>query len=130
MSDAVLVNGDDVLVSDDYPDARDASSAKRFIGMDGDEFVTTCICPTLDYQSWKYAVKVPAIEYIPFTLDTLPQRHIMVREKGGNHWRDISARSTTGVLVGTVWYEYKDLLEGREMSLSFGDTWQPAGELV
>ena len=130
MSDDVLVIDDMVYVSDESNrNALIEKDERRFLAMTSTgQFAVES--PGGGSYSWKYAVKVPAPQYKPFTLDTLPKQHIMVREKGGNHWRDISARSTTGVLVGTVWYEYKDLLEGREMSLSFGDTWQPAGELV
>ena len=123
-----ILNGAPVYVSDISEEhALEVRSARRYVGemKDGTHLVERDDGQTYEYR---YAAKAPA--YKPFTLDTLPKQHIMVREKGGNHWRDISARSTTGVLVGTVWYEYKDLLEGREMSLSFGDTWQPAGELV
>ena len=130
MSDDVLVTGDDVYhAHDDDKDLISYDQIYRYIGpnKEGRHIVEN---RSGLVSSFVIVVKVPAPQYKPFTLDTLPQRHIMVREKGGNHWRDISARSTTGVLVGTVWYEYKDLLEGREMSLSFGDTWQPAGELV
>ena len=130
MSDDVLVIDDMVYVSDESNrNALIEKDERRFLAMTSTgQFAVES--PGGGSYSWKYAVKVPAPQYKPFTLDTLPKQHIMVREKGFNKCKSVIARSPHGVNVVDIQYPFTDLLENHEISLDYGDTWQPAGELV
>ena len=130
MSDEVLVNGDRVYVSDhSIGSALREKDERRFFGMTTTgQFAVESLSG--GSYSWKYAVKVRAPQYIPFTLDTLPKQHIMARIKGGEVGLDVVGRCPANVYFAGFNLSYDRLIETREMSLDYGETWQPAGELV